>query len=178
MPGTTGGSVEDLPSSSTLTDFRSGKLWPLRKAQSLSDTDVDFLMACIAFESAGTFSPSVTNPVSHAVGLIQFMPVTATRLGTTTAQLAQMTAVDQLAYVEKYFAPWTGKLATIGDLYMAILWPKAIGRPDTYVLFEEGSVQYDQNKALDTDGDGKVTRANAVAPVEQRLVEGRQKWFG
>lgn len=139
---------------------------------------VDFLMACIAFESAGTFSPSITNPSSHAVGLIQFMPATATRLGTTTGQLGQMTATEQLAYVEKYFAPWSGKLPTLGDLYMAILWPKAVSQPDTYVLFEEGSVQYDQNKALDTDGDGKVTRANAVASVQKRLAEGREKWAG
>jgi hypothetical protein len=41
------------------------------------DTEVNFLMACMAFESAGTFSPSVTNPSSHAVGLIQFMPTTS-----------------------------------------------------------------------------------------------------
>jgi hypothetical protein len=41
-------------------------------------TDPNFLMACMAFESAGTFSSSIKNGAgSGAVGLIQFMPSTA-----------------------------------------------------------------------------------------------------
>lgn len=40
--------------------------------------DPDFLMACMAFESGGTFSPSIKNAAgSGAIGLIQFMPSTA-----------------------------------------------------------------------------------------------------
>lgn len=48
----------------------------------------------------------VNAPGSGAIGLIQFMPSTAKGLGTSTSALKQMTAVDQLAYVEKYFAPY------------------------------------------------------------------------
>ncbi|HBC04295.1 MAG TPA: hypothetical protein DC015_08915, partial [Aequorivita sp.] len=43
--------------------------------------DVNWLMAVINFESAGTFSPSIQNKYSGATGLIQFMPSTAKSLG-------------------------------------------------------------------------------------------------
>ena len=99
-------------------------------------TDVNHLMACMAFESGETFSPSIRNAAgSGAVGLIQFMPSTAGALGTTTEALAAMTAVQQLKYVEKYFKSRKGKLHSLEDVYMAILWPAAIGKPDDYVLF-------------------------------------------
>ena len=57
----------------------------------------DWLMAIMAFETGGTFSPSVQNAAgSSATGLIQFTSATAVGLGTTTAALARMTAVEQL----------------------------------------------------------------------------------
>ena len=58
--------------------------------------DPSHLMACMAFETGRTFSPSVRNEVSGATGLIQFMPSTAKGMGLTTAELAGMTAEDQL----------------------------------------------------------------------------------
>src|SRR5262245_26842119 len=79
--------------------------------------DPDFLMAVMAFESGGTFSPSVLNAAgSGAVGLIQFMPMTAKMLGTSTAELALMTAEQQLDYVEKYFRSHRRKLETLEDV--------------------------------------------------------------
>ena len=73
-------------------------------------SDPNWLMACMAFESAHSFSPSIVNKAgSGAIGLIQFMPATANALGTTTEHLATMTAVQQLDYVEKYFLPRKGK---------------------------------------------------------------------
>lgn len=135
----------------------------------------DHLMACMAFETAGTFSPSIRNAAgSGAVGLIQFMPSTATALGTSTAALARMTAEEQLDYVERYFLPYVGKLGTVDDLYLAILWPKAVGRPEGYVLFAEPSAAYRMNRALDRDRDGKVTKAEAASAVRAMLAKGRQ----
>jgi hypothetical protein len=58
-------------------------------------------MAAMAFETGETFSPSIKNKASGATGLIQFMRSTAKGSGTTTAALAEMTAVDQLDFVEK-----------------------------------------------------------------------------
>jgi len=136
----------------------------------------DHLMACMAFETGTTFSPKILNAAgSHAVGLIQFMPTTAAALGTTTDALATMSAEDQLLYVRKYFLPQKGRLHNLGDVYMAILWPAAIGKPDDHPLFVQGQApeaRYFQNRGLDFDKDGVVTRAEAAAKVQARLEEG------
>ncbi|MXC48523.1 hypothetical protein FQZ39_24915, partial [Escherichia coli] len=58
----------------------------------------DYLMACMAFETGETFSPSVRNPNGSATGLIQFMSNTARALGTTINELASMTSVEQMDY--------------------------------------------------------------------------------
>ncbi len=134
------------------------------------DIDPNFLMAIMSFESGASFSPSMKNAAgSGAVGLIQFMPSTAKGLGTTTADLAAMTAVRQLDFVEKYFMPFKGRLKTIEDAYMAVLFPKGIGKGGGFVLFTRPSKQYAQNKGLDLNGDGVITVAEAAARVRQRL---------
>lgn len=48
-------------------------------------------------------------------------------LGATTNELAGMTSVEQMDFVEKYFKPYTGKLHTVDDVYMVIFCPKAVG---------------------------------------------------
>jgi hypothetical protein len=134
--------------------------------------DPNFLMAAMAFESARTFSASIQNPTSKAVGLIQFMPSTAKSLGTSTEALKKMTPLAQLDYVRRYFVPNRGRLRDLNDVYMAILWPKGIAKPASYVLFAQGSPQYKQNRGLDADNDGVVTKAEAASRVQQHLVEG------
>lgn len=134
--------------------------------------DPNHLMAAMAFETGETFSPSIVNHVSGATGLIQFMPATAKSLGTTTADLAAMPAEQQLDYVAKYFSPYKGRLSALSDVYMVILWPKAVGQGEDYVLFASPSIQYQQNKGLDTDQDGSVTKKEAAAAVQAKLVKG------
>jgi hypothetical protein len=135
--------------------------------------DPNYLMAAMAFESGETFSASVKNAASGATGLIQFMPSTATSLRTSTSALAAMTPEDQLDYVEKYFAPYKNKLNSLEDVYMAILWPAAIGQPNSFVLFSTPSAAYNQNSGLDADNDGNVTKAEAAARVRDKLVKGQ-----
>lgn len=131
-----------------------------------------WLMACMHFESGGTFSPSIRNAAgSGATGLIQFMPRTAEGLGTTTDKLAAMTAVEQLDVVAAYFKPYARRIASLSDMYMAILLPSAIGKPDDAVLFSSGAA-YRQNAALDADSDGKITKAEAAQRVQARLETG------
>jgi hypothetical protein len=134
----------------------------------------DHLMAAMAFESVETFSPAVKNPLSGATGLIQFMPETARLLGTNLDALGGLTAEEQLQYVEKYFQPFRGKLTTLEDIYMAILWPRAVGQPNDYVLFSDGSIQYAQNAKLDDDGDGVITKEETASLVNLKLVKGRR----
>lgn len=134
-----------------------------------------WLMGCMAWESAKTFSPSVRNMAgSGAVGLIQFMPDTARGMGTSTEVLAQMTAESQLVYVQKYFEPYVGRLNSLGDVYMAILWPAAVGKPDDHILWKQSErpTTYRQNAGLDVNKDGAITKAECTSKVYDRLMEG------
>ena len=133
------------------------------------------LMSCIAFESGRTFKANVRNMAgSGATGLIQFMPSTARKLGTTTTALAAMTAEDQLNFVYKYFEPYKGKLKTINDIYMAILWPRAVGKPDDHVLWTKAKAPttFRQNAGLDYNKDGTITKGEASRKVAKLLYEG------
>lgn len=139
------------------------------------DCSADDLMACMHWESGGTFRADIKNAAgSGATGLIQFMPSTAKGLGTTTAQMAKMTPEDQLRYVYAYFKPFIGRLNNLGDVYMAILWPKAVGKPDHYVLFDRTKTPttFRQNAGLDVNKDGLVTRAECLVKVNERLARG------
>lgn len=137
--------------------------------------DPNFLMAAMAFESMRTFSPSIQNPSSKATGLIQFKPSTAKALGTSIDALKRMTPLAQLDYVRLYFLPYRGKLKDLSDLYMAILWPRAVAKPASYVLFQQGSAQYRQNRGLDVNTDGVVTKIEAASRVQQHLIEGMRE---
>jgi len=137
--------------------------------------DANNLMACIAWESGETFSASVKNMAgSGAVGLIQFMPTTANALGTSTAKLAAMTAEDQLNFVYKYFRDAIkvrGPLLTLEDIYMTILYPAAVGKPNSYPIFKSG-IAYRQNAGLDSNKDGVVTKFEAASHVREKLEKG------
>jgi Transglycosylase SLT domain len=132
--------------------------------------DPSWLMACMQFESG--LDPAKRNPASGATGLIQFMPSTASGLGTSVDALAAMSAEQQLEYVGNYFAPFKGKIQTFADCYMAILWPKAVGAMDVYIIFGGGSAAYEQNKALDIGSKGYVTKGDAASFPLKRLTEG------
>lgn len=123
----------------------------------------DDLMSVMAFESS--LDHRTVNYGSGATGLIQFMPSTARGLGTTTAALKNMTAIRQLDYVYEYFRPYRGRISTLGDMYMAVLWPSGIGKSDNYGLFVKGTSAYRGNSALDINRDGVVTKAEAVSFV-------------
>lgn len=128
--------------------------------------DPTHLMQIMNFETGGTFSTSMQNQAgSGATGLIQFMPSTAENMGTTTQHLARMTPEQQLDYVEQYFTPYKGKLGNLQDAYMAVLYPKAIGKSPETVLFKQGTPEYFQNAGLDRQSKGTVTVADATQAV-------------
>ncbi len=146
----------------------------IRRMGETLQVDASFLMACMAFETGRSFDPAQKNAAgSGAVGLIQFMPATAQALGTTPQQLAAMSAVRQLDYVERYFLPRAGRLKTLADVYMAILWPAAIGKPGSHVLFDRNDPdhprRYVQNAGLDYNRDGLITKDEAARRVQEQL---------
>jgi hypothetical protein len=119
----------------------------------------NWLMYIMNSESG--LKPAAYNAASGATGLIQFMPTTATWLGTTTNALAQMTALQQLNYVYNYFKPWAGKYKSGIDLYLIAFYPYAIGKPDSYVIGSERGMAYAKLVAkqnpFDINKDGVVT---------------------
>lgn len=142
------------------------EVWGICQGFFWTGPHASWLMSCIAFESGESFSPSVRNAAgSGAVGLIQFMPSTAMELGTTSGELARMSAEDQLAVVERYFRPYARRIHSLSDMYMAILLPKYIGQPESSVLFLDPGKAYRQNSGLDADNNGKITKAEASGMV-------------
>lgn len=157
----------DMPGVQTVSD---GFLAKVDDIASDLGVNPNFLMAVMSFETGGTYSPSVKNKAgSGAVGLIQFMSATATGLGTTTQNLAAMTAEVQLDYVARHFKRFKGKLQTIEDTYMAVLYPAAVGKGAAHVLFKKGTTAYKQNSGLDIDGDGVITVGDASDKVRKLL---------
>jgi len=120
--------------------------------------DPNWLMAIMNFESAGTFSPSITNSLGY-VGLIQFGDSARKTLGVTKEQLKAMSAVEQLDYVEKYYNMYKGKYKSYVDAYFAVFFPLAIGKPDDWVIEGGGLTAkqiYDANPAFRNVKDGKL----------------------
>lgn len=112
----------------------------------------------------------LTRAVSRATGLIQFMPDTAIRLGTTTKALYSLSAIDQLHYVYKYFKPWAGKIKDYFDLYIITFFPGALGKPDDYILETSklsAALIAKQNPFFDVNKDGKIT----VGEIKRRMYE-------
>jgi hypothetical protein len=130
-------------------------------ATSLNCNYID-LLSCMANETGATFDPGLVNGIG-ATGLIQFMPTTAKALGTTTDSLKQLSRVDQLDWVLKFFQyfKFNTKAPTpkLQDLYNCIFWPAAVGKPDSYIIAPAGSNVANQNKSLQAS-DGSITAAS------------------
>lgn len=140
------------------------------------NADPDHLMAIIAWESGETFRSDIKNFAgSGAVGLIQFMPQTCAALGYTTEAVAKMRPEDQLDLCYKYWKPWSGRLKTLSDFYMSVLWPNAIGKSEYSALFISGDnhpKRYLQNAGLDFNKDGVITKAEASGGPLLKLAKG------
>jgi hypothetical protein len=88
-----------------------------------------------------------------------------------------MTAVEQLDYVERYFTPYKGRLQTLEDVYLAILYPAAIGTDPSSELFKKGTIAYQQNIGLDKNKDGAVTPAEISVIVRQKYNKGLKQGY-
>lgn len=101
-----------------------------------------WLLAIMYYESR--FLHKAQN-ASGATGLIQFMPQTAQVLGTSTQQLAQMTALQQLEFVQKFYTPIAGKCKSFADVYLytfASAYTNPSQAPDNAILATGQSAYY------------------------------------
>jgi len=142
----------------------------LEKVAAALGTTPNAMLAVMKQESG--VNPAAQNKSGGATGLIQFMPDTARRLGTTTDDLRKMDGVQQLDYVYKYYKMTGVGDGSAGDLYMATFMPKYIGYPDNHVLGADGDAGfsgavYRQNKGLDRNHDCKITVGDVKSSVQR-----------
>jgi hypothetical protein len=125
--------------------------------------DPNDLLRAMHFETGGTFMPNQKSATSNATGLIQFIPSTAKELGTTVQELATMSRAEQMGFVDAYLSEKLRNVDNPGfdHVYMAIHYPAAVNKDDSYVIYRKGSNNYKANKGLDTNKDGTVTRGEA-----------------
>lgn len=136
-----------------------------------------WLMACMHFETGGTFSASIQNGAgANYFGLIQFGTMAATDLGTTVDELKAMDEIEQLEWVFKYFNMWRTrgkKYVQLEDLYLTIFYPVAVGKNADTTIFLDGSTGYRQNHGFDTDKDGNITVGEICKRIYQTYFDGR-----
>lgn len=127
------------------------------------------IVAVMALESG--INAQAVNPTSGATGLIQFMPSTAKRLGTTVEALRQMNATAQLAFVERFFmgVPRLKAGSASGDYYLAVFMPAFVGLPNVVPIAAKGTPVYDQNAGLDANKDGVLTVGDVRARLDAEL---------
>lgn len=151
------------------------------RKQELWDTAPSAMMACMHFETGGTFSPTIRNGAgAFYFGLIQFGKDAATDLAkihgshVTVEWLTTLSAEDQLDWVFKYFEMWMKrgkKYNRLEDFYLTIFYPAAVGKKPDEVLFRKDGAtpleikSYVQNKGFDFDNDGRIT----VGEINTRL---------
>jgi uncharacterized protein (DUF2345 family) len=102
------------------------------------------LLALMMFESAGTMSPSITNSLGYT-GLIQFGNSACTTLSKyykttiTTSMLRQMSRVQQMEWVDKYFSYWMKTKnvqppMTLAQMYILVALPGYVNSPPNATL--------------------------------------------
>lgn len=158
--------------SSKISEDGKKALKELQQEFSWTDDQLDYLIACMAFES--NLNPKAVNKYSGAVGLIQFMPSICKAYGTTTMEMLGRSFVGQIPYVKKHFQPYYKRTKTLSDMYMAIFMPSFIGKPEEAVIFDKTTkpISYNQNKGLDINKDGKITKLEASLMVLKRYQNG------
>lgn len=139
--------------------------------------DVDGVAGVISHESG--FNPAAHTPIpgQTATGLIQFIESTANSLGTTTADLRTMSALQQLLYVEKFFERTLSRIPSQPEDYLLATFGRAdlIGAPDAFVIDRADSTnpkeaeRYRVNSSLDSGKKGFITVGDLRASARKSL---------
>lgn len=69
------------------------------------------------------------------------------------------------------------KLNTLEDMYMAILYPAAIGRNPNSKLFAKESIEYKQNAGFDKNKDGIITPAEISTILREKYMKGLKQGY-
>ena len=128
-------------------------------------------IAAVAHAETG-MRPAAFDPRSNAGGLIGFMPFILRGLGWTGTpeEFRQLSAREQIPYVERYYRPYARYgLTNPGIVYAFNFLParaqRAVSQGDAGVLTRAGESYYDVNRILDRNGDGAIT----IGDLQQHL---------
>lgn len=140
----------------------------VKEVSCMLDINPNWLMLVMDLETAGTFDPSITNKLGYT-GLIQFGEAAASDCGTTTARLRNMNGVQQMDFVYKYLRRYKSRIKNFQDVYLAVFFPAAIGRPEDWVLHTSRLSPAriaKWNPLFDTNRDMKIT----VKEIKDKLI--------
>jgi RNAse (barnase) inhibitor barstar len=130
----------------------------------------------IVMQAESRLDPTEVNQRSWASWLIQFMPDTAEWLWTSVEAIRNMSAVEQLVYVEKYFGNYAWRMNSVADIYRVVFYPVSIWKSSDWVLgSQNGTAQIvaDQNWPWITQysrrSDGLIDNATFDRYVEAKI---------
>lgn len=126
----------------------------------------------VMYSESGINPSSGSSSNTSPVGLIQFIPNTVKQLGTTREKVLAMSAVEQLDLVEEciinndYYNK--GKYKDAGDLYSIVITP---GRANKEVLITKADSYYGNNRGLDINKDGQITKTELANRIDNKYKE-------
>lgn len=127
--------------------------------QRLEANPMDVMMV---MQAESGISASARNSTSSATGLIQIMSDSWQKSwGFTRDAFSNMTAQEQLKYVEMYLRPWKGRFANVSAVYTAVFMPALISHatePTFVVCAPQGPFTwaYKANAGLDSNHKGYI----------------------
>lgn len=137
----------------------------------------DYLATIISFETITKFSAQNRSETSRCVGLIGFCKSAAVALAKAAgkpmsgdealAWLYGMTAEEQLDQVVQFFKLWlpSPRSLTLEQAYLLVFAPAFAFKPPTAVAYTAGTPEYDLNRPMDTDKDGRITVADVAGKI-------------
>lgn len=148
-------------------------------------------LVCL-FYNESALHPLAQNSITGAAGLNQMMPATLANLGSSTSEFLNSGIAGQCELMKKFFEPIRGIIKRPGDLYLFNFLPQAVitNVSANYVLGERNNYDkfyglsknqiYLQNKSLDFNSDGLITRSDFWDGFEAKydeLLKGNSFFF-
>jgi len=141
--------------------------------------NIDGIAGVISHESRFDAAAHSPIPGQTATGLIQFIESTARSLGTSTAALRTMSALQQLPYVERYFQRTLRLTPNAPESYILATYGRAdlVNAPDDLAIDHATSddpaeaERYRVNSAFDASGKGWISVGDLRASLRRVLTQ-------
>lgn len=135
-------------------------------------------LAKISYSESG-LNPAAYNPSGPAGGLIQFMyqPLRGVGFSGTVMEFTRLSGLQQLPYIEKYYAPFRRYLTDVGLMYTVNFLPAyasaasaAAAKGMDFVYAEKNGIGYSAviykfNTGLDQNRDGKISHQDLISHI-------------